>query len=57
MVAGNNAGAKKVLVKKCINQEMSCDGRGGGKPFFAQGSLKATRKQIEIFFEKKVNFQ
>ena len=28
----------------------SCNGRGGGKPFFAQGSVQATREQIEAFF-------
>ena len=27
------------------------NGRGGGKPEFQQGSLKATRQQIETFFE------
>ena len=28
-------------------------GRGGGKPEFQQGSLKATRQQIESYFENK----
>ena len=28
------------------------DGRGGGKPGFFQGSVKATRQQIEDFFQK-----
>ena len=27
------------------------DGRGGGKPFFVQGSVRASRKEIEKFFE------
>lgn len=26
------------------------NGRGGGKPFFAQGSVRATRREIEAFF-------
>jgi alanyl-tRNA synthetase len=26
------------------------NGRGGGKPEFQQGSLKATRQEIEAFF-------
>ena len=51
---GQREGDVRELVKQ-VNKELN--GRGGGKPFFAQGSLKATRKQIEIFFEKKVNFQ
>ena len=29
----------------------SLNGRGGGKPFFAQGSAAATRAEIEAFFE------
>ena len=48
---GQREGDVRELVKQ-VNKELN--GRGGGKPFFAQGSLKATRKQIEIFFEKKV---
>lgn len=28
-------------------------GRGGGKPFFVQGSVQASREQIEEFFEQK----
>ena len=46
---GQREGDVRELVKQ-VNKELN--GRGGG-----QGSLKATRKQIEIFFEKKVNFQ
>ena len=30
---------------------VALNGRGGGKPEFQQGSLKATRQQIEAFFE------
>ena len=29
------------------------NGRGGGKPFFAQGSVQATKEQIEQFFAGK----
>ena len=29
------------------------DGRGGGKPFFAQGSLQGKRDRLEEFFKKK----
>ena len=29
----------------------ACNGRGGGKPFFIQGSVNAARKEIEAFFE------
>ena len=28
------------------------DGRGGGKPFFVQGSVKASKEQIRRFFER-----
>lgn len=31
----------------------SCNGRGGGKPFFAQGSVQAKRAQIEAFFAER----
>ena len=31
----------------------SCNGRGGGKPFFAQGSVQARRAQIEAFFAER----
>ena len=30
----------------------ACCGRGGGKPFFAQGSVQACRAQIEAFLQK-----
>jgi alanyl-tRNA synthetase len=28
------------------------NGRGGGKPFFVQGSVQATEDEIRNFFEK-----
>jgi len=28
-------------------------GRGGGKPFFAQGSVSASRAAIEAFFRER----
>ena len=31
----------------------ACCGRGGGKPFFAQGSVQASRAQIEAFLQKE----
>ena len=39
-----------------LNKEMNLalDGRGGGKPNFQQGSVKADRKQIETFFSGKI---
>ena len=33
------------------NMTAALDGRGGGKPNFQQGSVRATRVQIEAFFE------
>lgn len=33
---------------KALNAQLH--GRGGGKPFFAQGSVAATKKEIEAFF-------
>ena len=30
----------------------ACCGRGGGKPFFAQGLVQASRAQIEAFLQK-----
>ena len=35
------------LVKE-LNAQLH--GRGGGKPFFAQGSVQAGRAEIEVFF-------
>ena len=29
------------------------NGRGGGKPFFVQGSVQASEKEIRAFFENK----
>lgn len=36
-----------------LTKEMNAalHGRGGGKPFFVQGSVSASRREIEIFFE------
>ncbi len=45
---GEKDGDLRELVKK-LNAALS--GRGGGKPFFAQGSAAATRKEIEAFFQ------
>ena len=38
---------------KTLGSEMTkaLDGRGGGKPGFFQGSIKATRQQVENFFQ------
>ena len=33
------------------NMTKSLNGRGGGKPGYFQGSVKATRAEIERFFE------
>lgn len=44
---GQLEGDLRPLVKE-MNQALN--GRGGGKPGFAQGSVQATRTQIEAFF-------
>lgn len=46
---GELDGNVRELVKQ-VNKEL--DGRGGGKSFFAQGSVKAGKKQIERLFQK-----
>ncbi len=46
---GQRNGDVREFVKQ-LNSQL--DGRGGGKPFFAQGSVKATKKEIESFFKK-----
>jgi len=40
---------------RALVQEMNgkLQGRGGGRPFFAQGSLQAEREQIRTFFAGK----
>ena len=43
-------GDLKALVKE---MNAALNGRGGGKPFFAQGSLNAPWSEIEKFFENK----
>lgn len=45
---GQEGGDLRAFVK-AMNQALS--GRGGGKPFFAQGSVKAARDAIEAFFQ------
>lgn len=47
---GQKDGDLKELVKE-MNAQLN--GRGGGKPFFAQGSLGCTYEEIESFFESK----
>ena len=44
---GQENGDLRALVKS-MNQTLN--GRGGGKPFFAQGSVRASREEIEAFF-------
>ena len=46
---GQRDGDVRELVKQ-LNSQLN--GRGGGKPFFAQGSVKTTKKEIENFFKK-----
>jgi alanyl-tRNA synthetase len=45
---GRAGGDVRALVKE-LNAALS--GRGGGKPFFAQGSVQASRAQIETFWK------
>ncbi len=45
---GEKDGDLRALVKE-FNSTLN--GRGGGKPFFAQGSVSATRKEIEEFLK------
>ncbi len=47
---GQRDGDVRSFVKE-LNGALS--GRGGGKPFFAQGSLGAVRSEIETFFAQK----
>ena len=48
---GQTGGNLRELVK-AFNQ--ACQGRGGGKPNFAQGSVSATRAEINQFFQTKL---
>lgn len=46
-VIGEKEGDLRTFTKE-MNQKLQ--GRGGGKPFFVQGSVQASRKEIEEFF-------
>lgn len=48
--AGQRDGNVRELVGR-MNKKLN--GRGGGKPFFAQGYLNADRKQVEEFFREE----
>lgn len=45
---GQENGDLRAFVK---TMNAALNGRGGGKPFFAQGSVQATRAEIEAFFQ------
>ncbi len=47
---GQTDGDLRRLVKE-LNQALN--GRGGGKPFFAQGAVKVERKAVEDFFQAR----
>lgn len=47
---GKTDGDLRAFVKR-MNKALN--GRGGGKPFFAQGSVKASKAEIERFFRMK----
>lgn len=51
-VIGKKDGDLRSFVKM-MNQELR--GRGGGKPFFVQGSVQASRGEIEKYFREYVN--
>ena len=46
---GEKDGDLRAAIKE-FNQK--CSGRGGGKPFFAQGSVQARRSEIEAFWKQ-----
>ncbi|MGN1184605.1 MAG: alanyl-tRNA editing protein, partial [Oliverpabstia sp.] len=46
-VIGEKEGDLRAFTKE-MNQKLQ--GRGGGKPFFVQGSVQASREEIEGFF-------
>ena len=46
---GEEGGDLREFTKK---MNTALNGRGGGKPFFVQGSVKAKEQEIRDFFEK-----
>ena len=60
VVADNGDGTYKYAIGekggdlRSMTKEMNTalNGRGGGKPFFVQGSVRADEKAIRAFFEK-----
>lgn len=46
---GEKDGDLRRFTKK-MNEKLN--GRGGGKPFFVQGSVQASEKEIRNFFEQ-----
>jgi alanyl-tRNA synthetase len=65
-VAAVFSGDDETGYKYCIGQEngdvrqltkdlnAACNGRGGGKPFFTQGSVQSTKAEIKAFFAKEM---
>ena len=49
----NTADAISVLFELVRELNTALQGRGGGKPFFAQGSVSASRAAIEAFFRER----
>lgn len=47
---GEKGGDLRELVRQ-MNQALN--GRGGGKPFFVQGNVKASRNEIEEFWRQR----
>ena len=48
--AGLEGGSLKEIVKE---MNTALEGRGGGKPFFQQGSVNATQERIEAFLRER----
>jgi len=48
---GQRGGDLRAMVKE---MNTALHGRGGGKPFFAQGSLQCVRAEIEAFFRERL---
>ena len=55
-VMEKNGGAACVLLRALVREmNQALDGKGGGRPYFLQGSVKADKEQVETFLKENIS--